>query len=171
MSTVRLVPFGPQHVAAVDELVRDPDTLRFTFVPDPPPDGFAAQWQRRYEDGRRDGTRAGFAVEDENGTFLGLALAPVIEHEARTVELGYVVAPAARGRGVATETLRLLTAWALDEVGAERVELRISVENVGSQKAARRAGYTLEGVLRSQYFKQGCRDDIQVWSILPGDRD
>jgi ribosomal-protein-alanine N-acetyltransferase len=95
----------------------------------------------------------------------------VIEHEARTVELGYVVAPAARGRGVATETLRLLTAWALDEVGAERVELRISVENVGSQKAARRAGYTLEGVLRSQYFKQGRRDDIQVWSILPGDRD
>jgi RimJ/RimL family protein N-acetyltransferase len=72
-------------------------------------------WLERYEAGRREGTREGFATVDEDGTFLGLALAPRIERDAQTVELGYIVASAARGRGVATEALQLLTQPGLRE--------------------------------------------------------
>jgi len=52
---------------------------------------------------------------------------------------------------------------------AERLELRISVDNVASKRVAERCGYTRDGVLRSLYVKEGLREDTEVWSRLPGD--
>jgi RimJ/RimL family protein N-acetyltransferase len=138
-------------------------------VPAPPPPGFARTWLGRYEEGRRSGTREGFAIVDGEGTFLGLALAVQIDRATRTVELGYAVAPEARGRGVAGRALELLTEWAFSELDPLRIELRISVDNPGSSRVAERAGYVREGVLRSVYFKQGVRKDFEIWSRLPGD--
>jgi RimJ/RimL family protein N-acetyltransferase len=169
VSAITLVPFGPQHLEALEPMLEDLEVRRHTFVPDPPQPGFARRWLDRYEQGRRDGTRVGFAVVDAEGTLLGLALAPRIEAEARTVELGYLVAPEARGRGVATEALRLLTDWAFRELAAERIELRIAAENTASQRVAERCGYVREGVLRSTYFKNGIRQDTEIWSRLPSD--
>ena len=62
--TVTLVPLAREHLAAVEELIRDPDVLRFTRVPAPPPPGFAETWLGLYERGGTDGTRKGFAVVD-----------------------------------------------------------------------------------------------------------
>lgn len=169
MTGVQLVPLGPQHLDAVAELIQDPLTLRHTRIPEPPPPDFAEQWYARYETARREGTREAFAVEDESGALLGLAVAPEIDAATRTVELGYMVAPEARGRGVATEALRLSTEWALSELGAERIELLIAVDNPASKVVAERCGYVCEGVLRSVFLKQGVRRDMEIWSRLPGD--
>jgi RimJ/RimL family protein N-acetyltransferase len=150
-------------------LQADRDTLRFTRFPTPPEPDFVLRWYARYEAGRADGTREAFAVEGPAGEFLGLALAPHIDPQAAEAELGYVVAPSARRQGVGVELLRKLTEWAFTERGIQRLTLLIDVENVGSQGVAERAGYQLEGVMRSTYFKQGVRSDIQLWSLLPGD--
>jgi RimJ/RimL family protein N-acetyltransferase len=167
---VRLEPLTEAHLEAVSALVDDPGVLRFTRVPEPVPDGFAETWLAAYEAGRREGTRELFAVVDEDdGGFLGVGAVPTIDRETRTLELGYVVAPAARGRGVATAALRLLTDWAFAEAGAERIELLISVENHASKRVAERAGYVREGVLRSAYLKQGRREDTELWSRLETD--
>jgi hypothetical protein len=70
-------------------LVLDPDVQRFTRVPFSPPPSFPQAWLARYRAGRADGTREAFAVEDRcDGSFLGIAVAPSIDPEARTVELG-----------------------------------------------------------------------------------
>jgi RimJ/RimL family protein N-acetyltransferase len=166
--TVTLVPLAREHLPAVEALLDDPDVLRFTRIPEPPPPNFAETWLGLYERGHLDGTREGFAVVDD-GELLGLALAPRIEREARTAELGYIVAPSARGRGVATTALRLLTDWAFGELGALRLELLIGVENDASKRVAERNGYRFEGVLRSLHFKQGIREDTELWSRLPSD--
>jgi len=169
-ASVRLEPFTEAHLEAVSGLLDDPAVLRFTRVPEPVPDGFAATWLARYEEGRRDGTRELFAVVGEgDGEFLGVGAVPVIDREAATLELGYVVAPAARGRGVATAALRLLTEWAFSEAGAERIELLIGVDNDASKVVAERAGYVRDGVLRSAYLKQGRRQDTELWSRLKAD--
>ena len=143
--------------------------LRFTRLPDPVPEGYDRLWLERYEHGRRDGSREAFAALDDDGAFLGLALAPEIDRDGRELELGYVVAPAARGRGVATEMLRRLTEWAFDELGALRVTLIIDVENAASSRVAERCGYVREGVMRSSYLKDDIRVDAAVWSRLPSD--
>ncbi|HJQ73992.1 MAG TPA: GNAT family N-acetyltransferase [Gaiellaceae bacterium] len=166
--SIRLEPFGVEHVPGVEAMLDDPDSLRFTRIPEPVPDDFARTWHERYEAARRDGTREAFAIVDEDGGFLGVALAPQLDHDTRTAELGYVVAPEARGRGVATEALRQLTAWAFEQ-GMERLELLISVDNTASKKVAERCGYVREGVLRSAYFKQGRREDTEIWSRVAGD--
>ena len=169
MSGIRLEPLGPEHATDVAGAFDDPESLRFTRLPEPPPDGFFESWLRSYEDGRRTGTRAGFAILGEDGGFLGVALAPSIDPAGREAELGYVVAAHARGRGVATEALRQLSAWAFSELGALRLELRISVDNEPSKRVAGRCGYRREGVLRSVHLKQDRREDCEVWSLLPGE--
>ena len=170
MVTVRLEPLSQAHVEPLEQMLEDPDVLRFSRVPVPVPVGFGREWFERYDDGRRDGTRVAFAiVDDVSEEFLGVALAPTVDEETRTVELGYLVASHARGRGVATAALRQLTDWTFAELGALRIELVISVDNPASKRVAQRCGYTLEGVHRSVYFKQGLREDIEIWSRLPDD--
>jgi RimJ/RimL family protein N-acetyltransferase len=88
---------------------------------------------------------------------------------AREGEIGYMVAPAARGRGASARAVRLLTRWGFEELALERLELRIDVTNRASERVAERAGYRREGVLRNAYFKEGLRSDTGIWSRLVTD--
>jgi RimJ/RimL family protein N-acetyltransferase len=166
---LRLVALGEEHLDDVRAMLEDPEVLRFTRIPEPPPEDFPEQWLERYREGRRDGTREAFAGIDGGDRFVGLALPPTIDREGGEVELGYIVPRAARGRGVATEMLRQLTRWALDEAGALRIVLVIDVENAASERVAERCGYVREGVMRSIHLKQDTRVDAAIWSRLPSD--
>jgi len=166
---VRLEPLAPEHLPGMAAITADAAAVRFTRIPEPLPDGFPADWLARYRRGREDGTAYGWAAVEDDGTFLGVALAPRVDRDAQEVELGYIVAREARGRGVATEVVRRLTRWAFDEAGALRVYLLIDVANAASERVAERAGYTREGVMRSVWLKPGRRIDQAVWSRLPSD--
>lgn len=169
MAEVRLERLDERWLDDVAKLVADPEVRRFTRIPEPPPDGFARTWISAYDSGRRDGTRDGFAALDGEGRFVGLGLAPDIHRAAGELELGYIVARAARGRGVATQILDLLTRWAFEELRAERIILIIDVENGASARVAERCGYQREGVMRSIHVKQDQRVDAGLWSRLPSD--
>jgi RimJ/RimL family protein N-acetyltransferase len=166
---LRLVPLAEEHLDAVAAMLDDRDSLRFTRVPEPVTAEFPRQWLERYEAGRRDGTREAFAAVDTDGAFVGLALAPSIDREGGEMELGYVVSPAARGRGVGTRILALLTRWAFDDVGAQRLALIIDVANPASERVAERCGYVREGVMRSVHLKGDVRIDAGIWSRLASD--
>jgi len=92
-------------------------------------------------------------------------------NEARDVaEVGYWLRADARGRGVTTAAVRLITAWAL-AAGAARVQLRAAVGNDASRRVAEKAGFHLEGVHRSAYWnpRLGRRVDWAMYSLLPGE--
>jgi RimJ/RimL family protein N-acetyltransferase len=164
------VPFTSAHLGPFGALLDDRDVQRFTRMPVPPPPDYVSSWLARYEQGREHGLAEAFAVVDtDTGEFLGVAVAVRIDREARTAELGYTVAPDARGRGVASAALRLLTEWALADLGMLRLELIISVDNEASKRVAERAGYVREGVLRSVHLKGDVREDAELWSRLPSD--
>jgi RimJ/RimL family protein N-acetyltransferase len=149
----------------------DPDIVRFTRVPAGADEVFVRGWIKRYEDGWDECSRAAFAIHarDDDHAFLGWAGLVELDLERREGEIGYLVAPAARGRGIASRTVELLTRWAFEELGLERLELRIDPENVPSTKVAERAGYRLDGVLRNLHFKADLRSDVAVWSRLNQD--
>jgi RimJ/RimL family protein N-acetyltransferase len=164
------VPSTLAHAAGLHDLVHDPDVMRFTRVPNPPPDDFVETWLQRYENGRRDGTRESFTIEDpSDGRFLGIAVAPAIKRDERTAELGYMIHPTARGRGVATVALERLTAWAFGEIEAVRLELLISTDNPASKRVAEHNGYHYEGTLRSMFVAPGRWEDSEIWSRLSTD--
>ena len=164
MPSLRLEPFDASHGPALRAALDDPAVAAFTPVAEPVPDDVAERWLALY-DGN---PRRAWAAMTEDGAFAGIALAPVLDRDRAEAELGYVVAPELRGRGVATEMLRWMTDWALAE-GFHRITLRISVGNEASKRVAQRVGYRLEGVLRSTYLKPGRRDDTEIWSLLATD--
>lgn len=166
---VRLELLTVAHADDLEALAQDPDVQANTYVPMPPPPGFGRTWAERYEEGRAEGSREGFALVDPaSGSFLGIGVVVQLDRDARQAELGYCVARGARGRGVASAALRLLTAWGFDE-GLERLELRINSDNAASMRVAERCGYIREGTLRSLYFKDGLRTDVLVYSRLRSD--
>jgi RimJ/RimL family protein N-acetyltransferase len=170
MPSIRLVPFDEQHLPGLRSLIDDPSVRRYTRVPEPVPDDFDRTWVDRYRRGRANNTAMNFAIESAgDGTFLGVAVVPHLDHDERTAELGYVVGTAERGRGVATEALRQLTTWAFDEQDMIRLQLLISVSNDASKGVAQRCGYMFEGVLRGLYVKPDVREDTESWSRLVTD--
>jgi RimJ/RimL family protein N-acetyltransferase len=168
--SIRLEPLAQSHAADFVELIRDSDVKRFTLVPSGADGSFVRHWLGRYETGWLDASRAGFCIRDAaDGAFLGFAAIVHVDVDALEGEIGYMVSPAARGRGTSVRAVTLLTRWAFDELGLERLELRIDVANVASERVAERAGYRRDGVLRSLHFKEGLRSDTAVWSRLRTD--
>jgi RimJ/RimL family protein N-acetyltransferase len=154
----------PALVAAFD----DPELSRWLpDIPYPYTENDGRAFLGRLEEGYRDG-RFGLAVvsADRGGLLGGIGLRREQEHRA---ELGYWVRRDARGRGVATLALRLVSRWAFDELGFHRLQLHTDVENVASQRVAERAGYTREGVLRAWLVMHGEPRDHVLFSLLSGD--
>ena len=106
------------------------------------------------------------ADPDDDG-YLGAIV--LFVREAKTGELAYVVAPEARGRGLAPRALRVVGEWAFAELGLQRLQLRIEPENEVSHAVALRAGYQREGTLRSAFVVRGRRADVVMYSRLPSD--
>ena len=112
-----------------------------------------------------------FAVTDaETGRILG-SIGVRFSETGDVGEIGYWLRSDARGRGVMTRALVLAARWALGDGGAARVQLRADVENVASRRVAEKAGFQLEGVLRSAHWnaRLGRRQDWAMYSLLPGD--
>jgi RimJ/RimL family protein N-acetyltransferase len=111
-----------------------------------------------------------FAITDStSGRILGsIGLSPITNGVG---EIGYWIRADARGRGVPTRALTLLARWALGRDDVERVQLRADVDNIGSRRVAEKAGFRLEGVLRSAYWNPRLdrRVDWAMYSLLPGE--
>lgn len=124
--------------------------------------------------GWKDSTLATFAITDaRTGEVLGSIGIHWIDLPNAVGEVGYWLSREARGRGVATRALRLVSRWAIGEQGIARLQLRADVANTASQRVAERAGFTREGVLRSSRFnvRRGCRVDFVLYSLLRGELD
>lgn len=82
---------------------------------------------------------------------------------------GIWVAPQQRGRGLATDALRLSGRWLLQTCGLERVELMTEPDNAALRRAALAAGFAEEGVLRGYLRERGRRVDVAVLSLVQRD--
>ncbi|RGC69696.1 putative ribosomal N-acetyltransferase YdaF [Micromonospora sp. MW-13] len=166
-----LRPWRATDADAVHRACQDPDIQRWTTVPRPYlPEharGFvtelsAAAW--------RDGTGAPFAVCDAGTGELLASCGLVSLHQATdTGEIGYWVAPWARGRGVAARATRAVARWAFDAPGLRRLIWQAEIGNHASRLAALRAGFRIEGELRLAHPSPDGRREGWIGSLLPGE--
>lgn len=167
--SVALRPFTLDDVEWIVRACRDPEIPRYTLVPDPYEPEDARGWIGLHEGERERGEALALAVVDaEDGEPLGSAGLQRIDWDQGRGEVGYWVAPWARGRGAATSATRLLAAHAF-ALGLARVEIPVYVDNPASQRVAEKAGAQREGVLRSYFLARGVRHDCVSYSLLPGD--
>ena len=82
-------------------------------------------------------------------------------------EIGYWVAPDARGRGVATRAVTLLRDWAHEQLGLQRMRMQIHPDNVVSCRVAEKAGFVDSGERRIPDRGQDPEPHaIYVWSAV-----
>ncbi|MGK2949296.1 MAG: GNAT family N-acetyltransferase [Acidimicrobiales bacterium] len=170
---VLLRPWSRSDAGFLTEASRDPAIERFNG---PAPDSLADAisvieriercWRSFEVQG--DPTGAAFAITDAvSGEPVGMC---GIDQWSGTdvAQFGYWLAAGARGRGLATRAVTLMTGW-LFELGAARVFLTIQSANAASAAVARRAGFTHEGTLRADGVWKGQRQDVDVFAVLPDD--
>ncbi|WP_176217328.1 GNAT family N-acetyltransferase [Chromobacterium violaceum] len=81
-----------------------------------------------------------YAMIDEGGTLVG-ACGFKGPPSLGVVEIGYAVAPARRGRGIAAAAVRLLLEKAIASGDARRVLARINPDNAASARVADKLGF------------------------------
>jgi RimJ/RimL family protein N-acetyltransferase len=102
------------------------------------------------ESARQTGHVAGLAILDPSTAEpLGAVALSSTDLRHRRSGMGYWLAERARGRGIATEAVRLLAGWAFRVLRLDRLEVMIHPENVASQRVAERCGFKREGLRRS----------------------
>lgn len=152
----------PDAREAVDALAmaRDPETARWNPVSSVVDLASAREWCERLADWSS-GDHATFSVLDaDTGRLLGNVSLHELDLGRSSGEMGYRVAPWARGRGVATASVRVVTDWAFAALGLRRVQLFHAVANEASCRVAVKAGYPTEGTLRSgSVYGDGLRHD------------
>ncbi|MEO6125836.1 MAG: GNAT family protein [Ilumatobacteraceae bacterium] len=126
-------------------------------------DRFEQSW--RTFDVKGDPTGAAFAIVDAVSD-KPVGMCGIDDWSSTNVaQFGYWLAAGARGRGLATRAVTLMTGW-LFELGAARVFLTIQSENTSSAAVALRAGFTYEGTLRADGISAGQRTDVDVFAVL-----
>jgi RimJ/RimL family protein N-acetyltransferase len=169
---LQLRPFLPRDAEAVYAACQDPEIQRWTTVPVP----YGRHHAERYvSDNSVTGWEAGagrsYAVTDAtSGELLGTVGLVEYDPAEAVAELGYWVAPAARGQGVAAQASAALARWCFGALGVARLQWTAEVGNEASRRAAERAGFTVEGVLRDRIVaRDGSRADAWIGSLLPRD--
>jgi RimJ/RimL family protein N-acetyltransferase/DNA-binding CsgD family transcriptional regulator len=85
-------------------------------------------------------------------------------------EIGYMIAPWARGRGMATRAIRLACTWGFSTLGLGVITWYAYVGNEVSRRAARNVGFRIpDVVLRRHLPHRGERRDAWVGDLLPDD--
>jgi len=88
------------------------------------------------------------AFEKATGRLVGSIGLHRTDWDLPRTEVGYWVRSSEARKGFGSEGVAALSAWALDGLGAQRVELVTDELNAGSRAVAERCGFRLEGTLR-----------------------
>jgi RimJ/RimL family protein N-acetyltransferase len=105
-----------------------------------------------------------------DGTLIGdLRLRPT-NWQIPAFDIAYWLRPDATGHGYAAEAVRLLTSFAFERLGAQRVAISCDPANTRSASVAQRLGYLLEGRLRNSAIgPDGQPCDLLLFALTPED--
>lgn len=111
---------------------------------------------------------ADWAVVDGSG-LVGRVGLRTLDLEQAQGEAAYWVLPAARGRGIAMQALATMTEWMFETAHLHRIVLAHSTRNEASCRVAAKAGFAVEGTLRSELRHSDGWHDMHLHARLRGD--
>lgn len=92
------------------------------------------------------GTAVPFVILDEGAVVGRITVTDVVRGAFQSAHLGYWVAEAAGGRGVATAAVAAAVRTAFDDLGLHRLQADTLVHNTASQRVLARNGFTRIGL-------------------------
>lgn len=169
--TVLLEPPTDADVEPITRACQDREIAQWVPVPQP----YGPEHARAFLDnvvrlGWETGVELTWSIREPDGGLLGMV---GLHHIGLgTAELGFWLAPWARHRGVMTRAVALVLdeAFSCDGLDLQRVSWRAVVGNWPSRRVAWRAGFRVEGTLRSELaHRAGVRRDAWVGTLLRDD--
>jgi RimJ/RimL family protein N-acetyltransferase len=112
-----------------------------------------------------------FAIIDQTSDrAVGVGTFMRITPEARCIEIGHLwFSPRLQKTPTATYAIFLLLRHAFDDLGYRRMEWKCHAMNAASRRAARRFGFTFEGIFYQNVIVKGKNRDTAWYSILDGE--
>jgi RimJ/RimL family protein N-acetyltransferase len=115
------------------------------------------------------GLLAAYVIQDlQNGGLLGGASLHHFDPLRDVVEVGYWLFVPARGRGIATRSVKEMTDHAVAN-GIWRVEAHVRIGNTASERVLERLGFQREGVKRKYLRHDSERVDATLFALVAGD--
>lgn len=111
-----------------------------------------------------------FVILGSGGEIAGTCGLNGFDEMNKRANLGYWVRTSEVGLGIATAATLLVARFGLTELGLQRLEVIMSVENEASRRVAERAGATYEGILSSRLLLKGAAHDAHSFSITSLDQ-
>jgi ribosomal-protein-alanine N-acetyltransferase len=145
----------------------DPELGVAIGVEEDPEETAALERLPRIAEGAARGETAELAItRAEDDAFVGLIVLVRFDWRHRHCEVGFWLAPGARGQGIARRAMTLILEWAFDGLGMRRVELTTLPENTPTVKLAESLGFVREGVMRERNFERGRVLDVAWFGLL-----
>ena len=105
-------------------------------------------------------------IERANGAFVADGLLILTSDEHRGGEVGYIVHPEATGRGIATETARIMLSLGFEGAGLHRIIGRLDRRNAASARVLERLGMRREAHFVRNEMVDGEWTDEVVYAML-----
>lgn len=107
-------------------------------------------------------------IEDTtNGRVIGHVGLYKIDRVSNKTEFGILIADDGyRGKGYGTKATKLMVEYAFNTLGIHKVTAEVLNENAPSIAMFKRCGFTVDGCLRDDVFKNGRYYDVLTMSIL-----
>ncbi len=168
---VRLEPLEERHRAALSDVAADPDLWRFASVNQHAGThgGDFDDWMAHRFHSIAGSDEATWAVFDKTtGGYAGSSSFLAVQLANRRVEIGWTWYGKSFWAGpVNPSCKRLLFAYGFEELGLNRVELKLDATNQRSYRAVERLGAKFEGVHRSHMVLPDGRIRDTAWfSVL-----
>ncbi len=153
-------------VDSVYEICQDPDIQEFTTVPVPYTREIADLWVRTSPQKYLEREKISLAGVRNGELVLSVSLHNIHEFD-HVGEIGYWVSPSARGEGLASHAVEMLTEFAF-AIGFRRLTAITLPDNLASQKSLINAGFELETVLRDRMTRRnGTQANAVVFAKFP----
>ncbi|MFB7781293.1 GNAT family N-acetyltransferase [Streptomyces vinaceus] len=149
-------------LAAMPALFDDPDVAYWTPIVSPFDEAAGRARLERDRRMRAEGTVVLLAITVDGREPLGEVM---LRRAPEGTELGYAVGPAHRGRGLAARAVRVMAAYAFEQLGVDRVILELEAENAASVAVAVKAGFGLLDVPLIEGEEKGRPYSLQTWGL------
>ncbi|SDK93279.1 Protein N-acetyltransferase, RimJ/RimL family [Nocardioides sp. YR527] len=162
---LRLRPFTDADAEPLFALQSDEYVLRYWDSPPWTEPARAGQFIARSHAMAEEGSGARLVIERDS-TFVGWCTLNSWNPEFRSASLGYCLARAGWGQGIATEAVGALLEWAFDTLDLNRVQAEADTRNAPSARVLEKLGFRLEGTLREDCVVNGDVSDSWVFGLL-----
>jgi len=164
----RLEPLALAHAEQLLNASLNPESFTYLFDYAPQDIGDMRAWISKFTAGEDPFFHA--VIDQASGKVGGRQALMRITPEHGVIEIGHILwGPAIARTRVATEALFLAARYVFDELGYRRFEWKCNNLNDPSKAAAKRFGFTFEGIFRQHMWSKGANRDTAWFAML--DRD